>query len=149
MLRIYYTLTSKRCRRVTMQMNPWMLVILVLLMLPTAPQLQLRRYGKVLQYLPGILKLGGCDVSFFIIFIQGRVCGFSFVHLSKALLIWQLWPGAWSSVLPKKPRDPMVIFEVGKLRQSGAFFSCTERIEAGLVLGLKVFATHIHGIAIL
>lgn len=45
-----------------MQMNPWMLVILVLLMLPTAPQLQLRKYGQVLQYLPGILKLGGCDV---------------------------------------------------------------------------------------
>ena len=49
-----------------------------------------------------------------------------FIWGSKALLIWQLWPGAWSSVEPKKPRDPMVIFEVGKLRESGALFSCTE-----------------------
>jgi len=45
------------------------------------------------------------------------------------LLIWQLWPGAWSSVLPKKPRDPMVIFEVGKLRQSGAFSKPVAKLD--------------------
>lgn len=56
-----------------MQMNPWMLLLLILLMFPAA------------------------------------------------FLIWQLWPKAWASAMEIKQRqDPLVVFQIGKLRQSGA-----------------------------
>lgn len=46
---------------------------------------------------------------------------------SEAFLIWQLWPKAWASAMEIKQRqDPMVVFQIGKLRQSGAFISCSE-----------------------
>ena len=39
LVRIYYALTSRKCRRVTMQMNPWMLLLLILLMFPAVTRL--------------------------------------------------------------------------------------------------------------
>eukprot|EP00438_Fugacium_kawagutii_P032882 Skav216141 [mRNA] locus=scaffold1946:408849:415570:- [translate_table: standard] len=81
--RIYYALTSRKCRRAAMQMNPWMLLLIILLMFPTA------------------------------------------------YLIWQLWPKAWASTMDiKRQQDPMVVFQVGKLRRALATSSVPEPAES-------------------